>query len=52
MELADIENRPPIIAVSSQLMYLEMADEMGAEATLLKPVFPEQLSETLAKLQL
>lgn len=50
IELAKCDNRPKIIAVSSQDFYLDAASELGADGILLKPVTPEHLKNKLQEI--
>lgn len=49
-ELAGLAGRPKLIAVSSQPFYLELATTLGADATLTKPVAPDELKAALHQL--
>jgi DNA-binding response OmpR family regulator len=50
LEIVSLANRPKIIAVSSSLQYLDWAIEMGADTTLVKPISPDKLANTLNNL--
>lgn len=52
MDLQELETKPPVVAVSSQEIYLRSALAMGADRVLLKPIFPDQLGALLAELSL
>ena len=49
-EIAKLENRPKVVAVSSNALYLELAANLGADAILLKPISPDRLRATLSRL--
>lgn len=51
-EISRLNSRPPVIAVSSNETYLEFAVELGADASLKKPVTPASLAQTLKQLGL
>lgn len=51
-EIVMTEPRPKLIAVSSNAMYLEWAEGLGVDASLGKPVLPEQLGEVLERLDI
>lgn len=48
--IAELPDRPPVIAVSSNAFYLDVAQSLGADAALRKPVTPEALAAALASL--
>ena len=50
LDLLDTEHRGKVIAVSGTRQYLDYAEGMHIDATLLKPVTPEALMKTLAGL--
>jgi len=49
-EIVMTDNRPKLIAVSSNRMYLEWADGLGVDASLSKPILPDPLGEVLERL--
>lgn len=49
-EVAQLPRRPKVIAVSSNAFYLGMAVDLGADATLQKPIALETLKATLDRL--
>jgi CheY-like chemotaxis protein len=51
-EIAQLPLRPKVIAVSSNAFYLEIASELGADATLQKPIALETLKATLERLEI
>lgn len=50
--IAELPRRPKVIAVSSNAFYLELASELGADATLHKPIALSTLKETLERLEI
>lgn len=52
LDLQSLKSKPPIVAISSQELYLRSAQAMGADRVLLKPIFPDQLNVLLSELQL
>ncbi len=51
-EIAELPRRPKVIAVSSNAFYLELASELGADATLQKPIALATLKATLDRLEI
>lgn len=51
IELSTLPSRPKLIAVSSSNLYLELAQGLGVEAVLVKPVEPALLQDTLQQLR-
>lgn len=49
-QIAQLADRPKVIAVSSNAQYLSYASDFGADTTLLKPISPERLRATLSQL--
>ena len=49
-EIQALTNKPKIIAVSSNPLYLEFAQTLGADAIVTKPVAEESLQATLKQL--
>lgn len=49
-EIVALADRPKLIAVSSNRFYLDLAADLGADATLAKPVTPAALKAALTKL--
>lgn len=52
MEIAKLPERPKIVAISSNSLYLEMEVDLGANASLKKPVFKQRLQAMLSELQI
>lgn len=50
MEIADLPNKPKIIAISSHRNYLDMARMLGADDCLMKPITPDDLGTALSGL--
>ncbi len=50
MEISKLPNRPKIISVSSNILYLDLAMSIGSDAQLLKPIAPESLTYALRNL--
>ncbi len=50
LEIGKLPEKPLVIAVSSNAMYLDLAEAVGADATLCKPVAPATLQDTLSRL--
>lgn len=49
-EIAELTSRPKVVAVSSNATYLDLATDLGADASLLKPIAPDRLRSTLDQL--
>lgn len=49
-EIQALANKPKVIAVSSNPLYLELAQTLGADATVTKPLTEEILQATLKQL--
>jgi CheY-like chemotaxis protein len=49
-EILELAHRPKVVAVSSNVTYLEFATVLGADASLLKPFLPDKLKSTLNQL--
>lgn len=49
-QLKDLDDKPAIIAVSSNAWYLTSASVLGADATLVKPIPPDVLEKTIASI--
>ena len=52
IELYELDDRPPVVAVSSQRIYLDNALVMGAEHALIKPVDTADLERIMGELSL
>ena len=52
MEIAKLPERPKIVAVSSNQLYLEMAVDLGADPSLKKTVSQQHLQAILSELQI
>ena len=52
LELTELEDCPPIIAVSAERVYLNAALAMGAEHALLKPILPEKFEALVREIDL
>jgi CheY-like chemotaxis protein len=50
LEISMLPNRPKVIAVSSNIKYLDFAMSLGSDAQLIKPVTPETLANALHNL--
>lgn len=46
-EIADMPNKPKIVAISSHREYLDWAKQLGADDCLMKPITPDDLETTL-----
>lgn len=52
LEVSNLPMRPKIIAVSSSNFYLNIANDLGADASLKKPVSLQSLEETLSEMNI